>query len=221
MRAAQPEPGVGDRRCWPTIPTKSADAVADLNAVVGDVQRLRRRQPRGAGHDVGQAGVGHHRPSTDSLDDIKQMLHVAPNAFQNFVNIYQPAQGALTGVLALNNFANPITFLCGAIQAASRLGAEQSAKLCVQYLAPIIKNRQYNFLPIGQNPFVGAAGPAERDHLQRGLDAPGLHSAADRRPATAAADAPRRWRADARPRARRCPPRRRIATESRRRACPA
>ena len=47
----------------------------------------------------------------------------------------------------INNFANPISFLCGAIQAASRLGAEQSAKLCVQYLAPIIKNRQYNFLP--------------------------------------------------------------------------
>ena len=62
--------------------------------------------------------------------------------FQNFLNIYQPAQGAFTGALALNNFANPISFMCGAIQAASRLGAEQSAKLCVQYLAPIIKNRQ-------------------------------------------------------------------------------
>ena len=56
----------------------------------------------------------------------------------------------------INNFANPISFLCGAVQAASRLGAEQSAKLCVQYLAPIIKNRQYNFLPFGQNLFVGA-----------------------------------------------------------------
>ena len=42
------------------------------------------------------------------------------------------------------------------MQAASRLGAEQSAKLCVQYLAPIIKNRQYNFPPLGQNLFVGA-----------------------------------------------------------------
>ena len=56
----------------------------------------------------------------------------------------------------MNNFANPISFLCGAVQAASRLNAEQSAKLCVQYLAPIIKNRQYNFPPIGQNLFVGA-----------------------------------------------------------------
>ena len=94
---------------------------------------------------------------TDSLDDVKQFLHVAPNTFQNYVNVYQPAQGAASAILAVNNFANPITFLCGAVQAASRLGAEQSAKLCVQYLAPIIKNRQYNFPPIGfQNFFIGA-----------------------------------------------------------------
>jgi phospholipid/cholesterol/gamma-HCH transport system substrate-binding protein len=92
----------------------------------------------------------------ESLDDLKQTLHVAPTAFQNFINIYEPAHGSTTGAIALNNFANPISFLCGAIQAASRLNAEQSAKLCVQYLAPIIKNRQYNFLPLGENFFVGA-----------------------------------------------------------------
>jgi phospholipid/cholesterol/gamma-HCH transport system substrate-binding protein len=92
----------------------------------------------------------------DSLDDIKQTLHVAPTAFQNLMNIYEPAHASLTGILAMNNFSNPIEFLCGAVQAASRLGAEQSAKLCVQYLAPIVKNRQYNFLPLGLNPFVNA-----------------------------------------------------------------
>jgi phospholipid/cholesterol/gamma-HCH transport system substrate-binding protein len=92
----------------------------------------------------------------DSIPDIKDVLHVAPNTLQNFVNIYQPAQGTLTGALSVNNFQNPITFLCGAIQAASRLGAEQSAKLCAQYLAPIIKNRQFNFPPLGLNPIVGA-----------------------------------------------------------------
>jgi phospholipid/cholesterol/gamma-HCH transport system substrate-binding protein len=92
-----------------------------------------------------------------SLDDIKQALHIGPNVFQNVLNIYQPAQTAFTGALALQNFASTIQFLCSGVQAASRLGAEQSAKLCVQYLAPIIKNRQVNFLPIGLNPFVGAS----------------------------------------------------------------
>ena len=92
---------------------------------------------------------------TDSIDDVEQLLHIAPTTLGNFINSYNPAQGTLTGAMAVNNFANPINFLCGAIQAASRLNSEQSAKLCVQYLAPIIKNRQYNFPPIGMNPLVG------------------------------------------------------------------
>ena len=92
----------------------------------------------------------------DSLDDLKQTLHIAPGTVANFHNIFEPANGSLTGALAVNNFANPISFICGAIQAASRHGAEQSAKLCAQYLAPIVKNRQYNFPPIGENLLVGA-----------------------------------------------------------------
>lgn len=99
---------------------------------------------------------------TESLDDVKQALHVGPNTFQNVLNIYQPAQLALTGALALQNFASPLQFLCSGVQAASKLGAEESARRCVQYLAPIIKNRQWNFLPAGFNPIVGpSARPNE------------------------------------------------------------
>jgi len=93
----------------------------------------------------------------DSQGDVKQVLHITPTVFQNFMNIYQPAQSAVTGILAPVNFANTVQFICSAIQAASRRGYEQSSKLCVQYLAPIIKNRQYNFPPLGINPFVGAS----------------------------------------------------------------
>jgi phospholipid/cholesterol/gamma-HCH transport system substrate-binding protein len=93
----------------------------------------------------------------DSRGDIKQTLHVVPTVFQNFMNIYQPAQSAVTGILAPVNFADTVQFLCGAIESAARVGAKQSAKLCEQYLSPIIKNRQYNFPPIGINPFVGAS----------------------------------------------------------------
>ncbi|MDA4104797.1 MCE family protein [Mycolicibacterium monacense] len=136
-------------------------ALADINSVVGDVQTFvaENRESLGTTSDK-LASVS--TALNQSLDDIKQTLHLTPTTFQNFVNIYQPSQGALTGALALNNFANPISFICGAIQAASRLNAEQSAKLCVQYLAPIVKNRQFNFPPIGANPFVGqSARPNE------------------------------------------------------------
>lgn len=136
-------------------PNEVGNAVRNLNDVVDDVTSFvgENRETLGTTSDrlasVTQA-------LNESLDDVKQLLHVAPNAFQNFLNIYQPAQGTLTGALAVNQFANPIQFLCAAVQAASRRGAKESAKLCVQYLAPIIKNRQFNFPPLGENLFVGA-----------------------------------------------------------------
>jgi phospholipid/cholesterol/gamma-HCH transport system substrate-binding protein len=137
-------------------PNEVANAVKDLDAVVPQVQQFvaDNREALGTTSDK-LAGVT--QALNDSLADVKQFLHVAPNTLQNYVNIWQPAQGAVSSVPMINNFANPISFLCGAVQAASRLGAEQSAKLCVQYLAPIIKNRQFNFLPLAQNIFVGAS----------------------------------------------------------------
>jgi phospholipid/cholesterol/gamma-HCH transport system substrate-binding protein len=137
-------------------PNEVGQAVHDLNIASGDLHDfLVDNHDALATTSDKLASIS--KSVVDSLDDIKQTLHVAPTAFQNFANIFQPAQAALTGALVVNNFANPITFLCGAIQAASRLGAEQSAKLCAQYLAPIIKNRQYNFPPVGENFFVGAS----------------------------------------------------------------
>jgi phospholipid/cholesterol/gamma-HCH transport system substrate-binding protein len=143
----------------------------------------------------------------ESLDDVKQALHVAPGALQNFSNIFEPANGSFTGALAVNNFANPIAFICGAIQAASRLGAEQASKLCAQYLAPIVKNRQYNWPPLGFDLFVGAqarpnevtyseermrpdfvpAGPSSPPPSAAG---PSLAAEAPAPPAPSAADAP-------------------------------
>lgn len=137
-------------------PNQVGNAVHDLDDVADDVRNFvaDNRESLGTTSDK-LASVS--TALNESLDDVKQVLHVGPTAFQNFLNIYQPAQGTLTGALALNNFANPIQFLCSAIQAASRQGNKESAKLCVQYLAPIIKNRQYNFPPLGENLFVGAS----------------------------------------------------------------
>jgi phospholipid/cholesterol/gamma-HCH transport system substrate-binding protein len=136
-------------------PNEVGDAVKDLNDVVGDVASFVRDNRESLGTTSDKLGEL-SQTLVESLDDIEQTLHVAPTALQNFLNIYEPANAAFTGALALNNFANPISFICGAIQAASRRGGEQSAKLCAQYLAPIVKNRQYNFLPLGENFFVGA-----------------------------------------------------------------
>lgn len=119
----------------------------------------------------------------DSRGDIKQILHIAPTVFQNFLNIYQPAQSAMTGILALNNFADIRQFICSSIEAASRARLARVSKLCLQYLNPIIKNRIYNYIPAGINPFVGTqARPSEitysEDWLRPGYTPPAPPDAA-------------------------------------------
>ena len=142
-------------------PNEIGNAVASINDVVGDVESFVADNRETLGTTVDKlADVT--TILNESKADLKEVLHAGAPAFSNFINIYQPSQGAFTGALAFQNFANPLQFICGAIQAASRLGAEQSAKLCVQYLAPIFKNRQFNFPPLGENLFVGqSARPNE------------------------------------------------------------
>jgi phospholipid/cholesterol/gamma-HCH transport system substrate-binding protein len=137
-------------------PNEVGSAVADLNTAITDVRSFVADHREALG-TTAEKLAGITQAVGESIDEVKQALHIFPTTLQNFTNIYQPAQGALSGSLAGTNFNNPIQFICGAIQAASRLNAEQSAKLCVQYLAPIVKNRQYNFLgPLGFTPLVGA-----------------------------------------------------------------
>jgi phospholipid/cholesterol/gamma-HCH transport system substrate-binding protein len=137
-------------------PNEWAQAVQGLDGAVNDLRGFvaDNREALGTTFDHLSAIT---TAMNDSRGDIKQVLHVAPTVFQNFMNIYQPAQSAVTGILAPVNFADTVQFLCGAIESAARVGAKQSARLCEQYLAPIMKNRQYNYPPIGINPFVGAS----------------------------------------------------------------
>ncbi|MGY3554785.1 MCE family protein [Williamsia sp. R60] len=185
--------------------SSSSDLMAQLNAQLADVSTLLSNEPNevaqattaldGAIVDVGTfVAENRDRMSTttaqltsvttalqQSKSDLEQTLHVAPTAFQNFVNIYQPAQSALTGILAFNNFANPLQFICGMIQAASQKGAEESAKLCAQYLGPVLKNLAVNFPAVGVNPLTGVqARPNEIDYSDNDL-----------RPATPAPSTPK------------------------------
>lgn len=167
-------------------PHKVGQAAEDLNGVVADVQSFAAENREALG-TTGDKLTSISNALVDSLDDIKQTLHIAPTVLQNFNNIYEPANGALTGALAASNMANPIAFLCGAVQAASRLGGEQAAKLCAQYLAPIFKNRQYNFPPIGENLFVGAqARPNEVTYSQDWMRPDHVPPAPDSSPAETA-----------------------------------
>jgi phospholipid/cholesterol/gamma-HCH transport system substrate-binding protein len=104
---------------------------------------------------------------------LETTLHVLPNMAANVAAIYQPAHGAATGVLSVSNFANPLQFICGAVQAASRLGYQDSAELCAQYLAPILDAIKFNFPPFGFSLFnTGNTLPNEISYTEARLEPP-------------------------------------------------
>ncbi len=157
-------------------PNKVGQAAQDLNAVVGDVRSFAadNREALGTTSDK-LASIT--TALVDSLDDIKQTLHIAPTAFMNFNNIYEPANGALTGALAVNNFANPIGFLCGAVQAASRLGGRAGGETLRAVPGADFQEPPVQLPAVRGGPLRRPTGQAQRGHLQRGLDAARLRPA--------------------------------------------
>jgi phospholipid/cholesterol/gamma-HCH transport system substrate-binding protein len=92
----------------------------------------------------------------DPLNGLETALHVIPTFGANLAQIYHPSHGAAVATPVITNFANPMQFICSAIQAGSRLGYQESAELCAQYLAPILDAIKFNYPPFGINLFNAA-----------------------------------------------------------------
>ena len=90
-----------------------------------------------------------------------------PTLGANLMNIISPNTGGVMGVPVITNFANPLQFVCSAIQAGSRLGYQESAELCAQYLAPILDAIKFNFPPFGLNHVHHRDDAAEADRVLR------------------------------------------------------
>ena len=88
----------------------------------------------------------------EPLNGLETALHVLPTLETNLSQIYHPSHGAVMSIPAIPNFANPMQFLCSMIQAGSRLGYQESAELCAQYLAPILDAIKFNYLPVRAEP---------------------------------------------------------------------
>ncbi|UGT59704.1 MCE family protein [Nocardia asteroides] len=91
----------------------------------------------------------------DKRPELEQALHSGPTALVNFYQLYKPAQGTLTGAIALANPGNPMSFLCGSVRALEKNQSDRSADLCNEFLAPVIQSLGMNYLPIMTNPATG------------------------------------------------------------------
>lgn len=96
----------------------------------------------------------------DHRGNLEQVLHVAPNAFANAYNMFDPRSGGASGVFVLNNMANPALFLCGMLSSPTNVTSTETGKLCSQYLGPGLNRLNFNYLPFPVNPLLASVpGP--------------------------------------------------------------
>jgi phospholipid/cholesterol/gamma-HCH transport system substrate-binding protein len=139
-----------------------SDALQQFDSLLTTLQPFLEKNREVLTHDINNlADVTNTLVQPEPLNGLETGLHVIPTALANVNLIYHPAQGAVVGqpagTLGTMGFANPMQFICSAIQAGSRLGYQESAELCAQYLAPILDAIKFNYPPFGLNLFSTAA----------------------------------------------------------------
>ncbi|GAA2558400.1 MCE family protein [Mycolicibacterium diernhoferi] len=131
-------------------------ALTDLSVAVGDIERF----VGGAGDATAeqlQRLTEVTQILVDRKSDVENILHVTPNAIANGYNVYNPNSGAQVGAFVMNNFSDPVAFLCGSIAAVANVTSAETAKLCQQYLGPGLRQANFNYLPFPFNPYLGKA----------------------------------------------------------------
>jgi phospholipid/cholesterol/gamma-HCH transport system substrate-binding protein len=134
-----------------------ATALQDLNQLLTTTRQFIGKNGEVLSHDINNlADVTNAILQPDPLNGLETGLHVFPTLGANLMNIVSPVTGGINTLPVINNFANPLQFVCSAIQAGSRLGYQESAEMCAQYLAPILDAIKFNYPPFGLNQFTSA-----------------------------------------------------------------
>lgn len=137
-----------------------ATAVEDINTLLATTRKFLDENGTPLTNDVNNlAEVTNAILQPEPREGLETGLHAYPNLVANVVNVVAPNQGGIVGLPVLpgvTNFSNPLNFICSSIQAGSRLGYQESAELCAQYLAPVMDAMKFNYIPFGMNLAAGA-----------------------------------------------------------------
>lgn len=133
------------------------NAIQQFDSLLTTVRPFLAKNREVLAYDVNNlATVTNTLVQPEALNGLETALHVLPTAASNINQIYHPSHGSVVAIPAITSFANPMQFICSSIQAGSRLGYQESAELCAQYLAPILDAIKFNYLPFGLNLFSTA-----------------------------------------------------------------
>jgi phospholipid/cholesterol/gamma-HCH transport system substrate-binding protein len=129
-------------------------ALSDLSVAVGEVQRFIAGTRDQTSEQI-RSLASVTQTLVDKKMELQNILHLAPNSFANFYNIYNPDTISQVGAPVLNPLLqDPVWFLCGMIGAVESITGAESAKLCEQYLGPALRLLNANNLPLPLNPLL-------------------------------------------------------------------
>ncbi|HNM84416.1 MAG: MCE family protein [Mycobacterium sp.] len=163
-------------------------ALTNLSQAVGEVTRFVHGSRDKTSEQV-QRLADVTQNLVDHRMDLEQVLHVAPTAFANMYNMFDPRTGGAGGVFVLNNMANPTLFFCGMIAAIDNVTAAETGKLCAQYLGPGLRQLNFNYLPFPFNPALTAVpspGKIVYSDARLAPDSAGVPASAPPQPAVSA-----------------------------------
>jgi ABC-type transporter Mla subunit MlaD len=140
-------------------------ALTDLSAAVGEVQRFIAGTRDQTSEQI-QRLANVTQTLVDKHTALENVLHIAPNAFSNAYNDYNPDTGGIVGGFGLMNFANP-TYQgmlvplpvpgCSLLAVPENVTAVESGKLCSLFLGPGLRQANFNNLPFPIAPFLQPA----------------------------------------------------------------
>ncbi|BDB39975.1 MULTISPECIES: virulence factor Mce family protein [Mycobacterium] len=134
-----------------------ANAIEQLDGLLTTIRPFLDKNREVLTHDVNNlADVTNTLLQPDTLNGLETALHILPTAAANVNQIYHPAHGSVVSVPEITSFANPMQFICSSVQAGSRLGYQESAELCAEYMAPVLDAIKFNYFPFGFNGFSTA-----------------------------------------------------------------
>jgi phospholipid/cholesterol/gamma-HCH transport system substrate-binding protein len=128
-------------------------ALSDLSVAIGEVQRFVAGSREQTAEQI-RSLAAVTQNLVDNRLPLENVLHVAPNAIANYLNIYYPPTGGVSGAFSFVNSSNPVYFICGLIGGVANTTGPETAKLCEQYLGPALRLLNFNNVPLPINPYL-------------------------------------------------------------------
>lgn len=164
-------------------------ALKDLSVAIGEVQRFVAGSRHQTAEQIQRLG-NVTQNLVENRSNLENVLHVAPNAFANGYNIYNPTTGSALGAFVINNFSSPVQLICSAIGSIENTTAPETARLCAEYLGPALRLLTVNYIPLPINAYLmPSASPQDIEYSEADLmpgDGRGPVEPAELPPATSA-----------------------------------